>query len=53
MGRDQGPYGVMGVFLTLLGAGVILDGDWWWPGSTLIVVGVACLVAAARDSRAE
>lgn len=36
-------FGVAGVFLILLGAGLILDADWTWPGSGLIATGAWCL----------
>ena len=38
------PFGVLGVFLALLGAGLVLDADWTWRGGTLMVVGAALLV---------
>lgn len=46
MHREQRPFGVIGVFLVLLGAGVILDGDRMWSGYTLIIAGAASLLAA-------
>jgi len=39
---------VLGVFLVLLGAGVVLDADWTWRGSALIGVGGVLLVLEAR-----
>lgn len=39
--------GIFGVFFIVLGAGVILDGDWWWPGGSLASIG-AWLLASAR-----
>jgi hypothetical protein len=44
---------VIGVFLTLLGAGVILDGDWTWRGSVLIAFGGWCLWRASEPVRGE
>jgi hypothetical protein len=41
-------FGVVGVFLTLLGAGVILDADWIGIGSVVMAAGVACLTTEAR-----
>jgi hypothetical protein len=42
------PFGVLGVFLVLLGAGVVLDADWMWRGGTLMVVGAGLLALEAR-----
>ena len=41
--NDGSPFGVLGVFLVMLGAGVVLDGDWWIPGGALMAAGVWCL----------
>ena len=50
MGEPRRPYGVLGVFLVLLGAGLILDADWTWWGSALMAAGAACLVAEWRQA---
>ena len=42
------PFGVFGVFLILLGVGLILDADWMWSGSMLIASGAWCLALQAR-----
>jgi hypothetical protein len=34
---------VLGVFLVLLGAGVVLDADWTWRGAALAAGGVLLL----------
>ncbi len=47
------PYGVIGVFLVLLGAGVILDDQRTGWGSGVIIAGTACLVAEWRQGREE
>jgi hypothetical protein len=44
------PFGVVGVFLVLLGAGVILDANWTWRGGLLIVAGAALLVRDWRQA---
>jgi hypothetical protein len=38
------PYGVLGVFLVLLGAGLVLDADRTWTGGALIVAGAIGLL---------
>ena len=43
------PYGVLGVYVLLLGAGFVLDADRWWCGIALGLIGGACLVAAWRE----
>ncbi len=43
------PHGVLGVFFVLLGAGLVFDADWQWRGGSLMALGAACLVAAARQ----
>ena len=40
------PFGLLGVFLVMLGIGVVLDGDWWIPGGALMTAGVWCLTIA-------
>jgi hypothetical protein len=45
------PYGVLGVFVVILGAGLVLDADRWILGYGLITAGVACLVAEWRQGR--
>lgn len=42
-GTHGSALGVVGVFLMMLGAGVILDADWWWSGSALIGTGAGCI----------
>ena len=42
------PFGVLGVFLVLLGAGVVLDADWVWRGGVLMVIGAMLLVVETR-----
>ena len=37
--NDGSPFGVLGVFLVMLGAGVVLDADWSWRGGALIALG--------------
>jgi len=49
-GTGRRPYGLIGVFLVMLGAGVILDADRTGWGSGLIAAGVACLVAERRQT---
>jgi hypothetical protein len=41
--HSTSPFGIFGVFFVMLGAGLILDGDWWWPGGGLIALGTYCL----------
>ena len=43
------PYGVLGVFLVLLGAGVMLDGDWILRGGLLVLGGAALLTLEWRQ----
>jgi hypothetical protein len=38
------PYGVLGVFLVLLGAGLVLDGDRFWTGGALMLAGAVGLL---------
>lgn len=45
MRGEQRPYGVLGVFVVILGAGLILDADLAWLGGALIVAGAASLLA--------
>jgi hypothetical protein len=40
--HNDSPFAVVGVFLVLLGVGVILDADWTWSGSGLIAAGLWC-----------
>jgi membrane-bound ClpP family serine protease len=47
------PYGVVGVFLLLLGVGVILDADRTVWGSGLVLAGAACLIAERRHAGEE
>jgi hypothetical protein len=49
--QNGSPQGVLGVFFVLLGAGLVFDGDWQWRGGSMMAVGVACLVIAARRGR--
>ncbi|MEO6025707.1 MAG: hypothetical protein ABIR79_02425 [Candidatus Binatia bacterium] len=46
-------FGIAGVFLSLLGVGLILDADWTWPGSGLIAAGAWCLWKAREDPKRE
>ncbi len=39
---------MLGVFLTLLGAGVVLDGNWTWRGGALMVAGAVLLALEWR-----
>lgn len=48
MTRRGSARGVVGVFLTLLGAGIILDADQTASGGSLILVGILCLVSEWR-----
>lgn len=41
--------GVVGVFLVLLGAGVVLDGDWTWRGGLLMAIGALLLALEWRQ----
>lgn len=41
--KQASPFGVLGVFLVLLGAGLVLDADWTWRGGSLMAGGVWCL----------
>jgi hypothetical protein len=50
MEEPQRPYGVLGVFLVLLGAGLILDADWTWRGAAVMAAGAACLLAEWRQA---
>jgi hypothetical protein len=43
------PFGVIGVFVLLLGAGVILDGDRTVAGTVMIVTGAALMVLESRQ----
>jgi hypothetical protein len=43
------PYGVLGVFVVLLGAGLVLDGDRLYAGPLLMAVGGLCLFAEWRQ----
>ena len=47
--RSRLPYGVLGVFLVLLGAGKILDGDWRIRGGILVIGGAAMLALEWRQ----
>lgn len=49
-GTGRRPYGVIGAFLVMLGAGVIFDADRTYSGSGLILAGVACLIAERRQA---
>lgn len=40
--NDGSPFGPLGVFLAMLGAGLVLDADWWWPGGALMAAGLWC-----------
>jgi len=46
---SQLPFGIVGVFLVLLGAGLVLDANWLWRGSMVAALGVYCLVVPQRD----
>lgn len=50
MHRDGSAFGVVGVFLALLGAGVVLDADCVGIGSVLMTAGMACLAIETRRS---
>jgi hypothetical protein len=39
---------VLGVFLVLLGAGVVLDADWTWRGAVSMLVGAVFLFLEGR-----
>ena len=39
MAGRRRPYGVLGVFLVLLGAGLVLDADRTWTGGILMLAG--------------
>jgi len=43
------PYGVLGVFLVLLGAGTMLDADWMMRGGALVLGGAALLALEGRQ----
>jgi len=43
------PYGVLGVFLVLLGAGTMLDADWLIRGGALVLCGAALMVLEGRQ----
>ena len=45
------PYGVIGVFVVILGAGLVLDADRTLLGYGLITVGAVCLIAESRQGR--
>ncbi len=45
----RSPFGVLGVFLALLGAGVALDGDWLWRGGLLMAAGGVLLALEWRQ----
>lgn len=47
--RSRLPYGVLGVFLVLLGAGTMLDGDWRIRGGILVIGGAAMLALERRQ----
>ena len=50
MQRDESAFGIVGVFLTLLGAGVVLDADCVGMGAIMMTAGIACLTIEARRS---
>lgn len=43
------PASILGIFLVVCGAGVILDGDWLWRGVAAMTVGVSCLAWTRRS----
>jgi len=43
------PANILGVFLVVCGAGVILDGDVLWRGIVAMAAGVSCLAWARRS----
>ena len=43
MGGRGRPFGVFGVFLLLLGAGLVLDADRTWAGAGLMLAGALCM----------
>jgi hypothetical protein len=42
---------VVGTFLLMLGAGIVLESSWHWSGGALILGGVAALVRGALAAR--
>ena len=46
-------FGVIGVFLVLLGAGLILDADWTRSGGCLMASGAWCLWMERQRPRRE
>lgn len=46
MTRDRSTARLAGVFLVLLGAGIVLDGDRWTLGALLAGAGAWCWIAA-------
>jgi hypothetical protein len=40
--QPSSPFGILGVFLLLLGVGLILDADWIGPGSVVGLAGMCC-----------
>jgi hypothetical protein len=46
------PFGIIGVFLVLLGAGVILDANWFWRGAAVVAIGLYCVCAPSRERSA-
>jgi hypothetical protein len=41
----------LGVFLVVLGTGVVLDGDWLWRGGLVAAIGAGCLLNGRRARR--
>jgi hypothetical protein len=46
--RPASPASIVGVFLVILGAGVILDGEWLWRGLASMAAGASCFVQMRR-----
>jgi hypothetical protein len=51
--NSDSPFGVIGVFLALLGAGVVLDADWNCSGAALMASGAWCLWKEHRQVRPD
>jgi hypothetical protein len=45
------PFGIIGAFLVLLGAGFVIDADRTWSGTALMLAGGLCMATQWRRTR--
>jgi hypothetical protein len=45
--RRAAARGVLGIFFAVLGAGFVLDGNWWWGGGIVMGIGGWLLATCA------